>query len=194
MSRLLWLLSVVLTAVVLGTGTAIWASQTLKPTGMIRIGPWEAVRAVGDASADPYAHAYIASSGQLPPGSAEGMRFVATQSSRGSALRPACSITVSGQVEIARLWTLSVLDEDGAPPVDGRTRLTRHSQDIVYRRDGGFELTIGPRPETPNAMLVGLEDEVTLVLHVYDGAISSAPDTGAAALPAIAVGREGPGC
>ena len=192
MTRLLWLLSVALTAVVLGAATAIWTVQTLRPTGMIRIGPWEAVRAVGDAAADPYAHAFIATSGQLPPGSAEGLRFVATESSHGSALRPDCTITLSGQVEIARLWTLSVLGEEGR--AGGVPAPSLHSQDIVYRRDGGFELTIGPRPGTANALLAGGTAPVTLVLHVYDGAISSPPDTGAAALPLVAVGRDGPDC
>lgn len=200
MARLLWLLSVVLTAIVAGTATAIYATQTMKPTGMMRIGPWEAVRAVGDASADPYAHAFIAASGQLPPGSAEGMRFVALQTPDGQALRPDCTITVSGQVEVARLWTLALSQPNGQPlRLAGNSTSTTsgvalHSQDIVYDRDGGFELTIGPRPQTTNTLLVRINDPVALVLHVYDGAITSQPESGSAALPAISVGRDGRGC
>ncbi|MEM6382516.1 MAG: hypothetical protein AAF739_07580 [Pseudomonadota bacterium] len=201
MSRLLWLLSVALTAAILGTASAIYASQTIKPTGMIRIGPWEAVRAVGDSAADPYAHAYIASSGQLPPGTAEGLRFVATTSSDGRAIRPDCSVLLSGEVEIARLWTLSILAPDGLPTSDGsplavrrNTAPTVHSRDIVYRSDGGFDLTIGPSPRTPNTLLLRTQEPVSLVLHVYDGAISTAPDSGAAALPTISVGTDNPDC
>ncbi|MBV6656677.1 MAG: DUF1214 domain-containing protein [Devosiaceae bacterium] len=194
MARLLWLLSVGLTAAILGTASAIYASQTLKPTGMVRIGVWEAVSAVGDAAADPYAHAYIASSGQLPPGSAEGMRFVATQAGDGRALRPDCTITVSGEVEIARVWTLSVLTPNGAPLSAGRDMLAVHSQDIVYNRDGSFDLTIGPRPQTTNTLLSRVTSDVALVLHVYDGAIGSAPDNGDAALPTLSVGTAASGC
>ncbi len=201
MARLLWLLSMALTAVVAGTVSAIYATQTLRPTGMLQIGPWEAVRAVGDASADPYAHAFLASSGQLPPGSAEGMRFVALTSHDGRALVPTCSITVTGFVEIARLWTLSLAQPNGAAigvsdaeNPGAASRLALHSQDIVYNADGSFSLTIGPRPMTPNSLLVGSNQPISLVLHVYDGAITSVPETGEASLPIIDVASTGSGC
>lgn len=200
MARLLWLLSMALTAVVAGTVSAIYATQTLRPTGTLHIGPWEAVRAVGDAAADPYAHAYIASSGQLPPGSAEGMRFVALESHVDQALLPNCSITVSGFVEIARLWTLSLAQASGATLELGETqsgataRLALHSQDIVYNADGSFSLTIGPSPDAPNSILVRSGLPISLVLHVYDGAITSVPESGEASLPTISVGSTGPGC
>ena len=195
MARLLWFLSMALSAVVLGTATAIWATQTLKPTGMVTIGPWEAVRAVGDAAADPYAHAFIASSGQLPPGSAEGMRFVAQATHDGRALIPNCSITVSGRIDIARLWTLSLAAGNGdrldvAPPQ--RTGL--HSQDIVYRADGSFELTIGPRTHGLNTLTLRSSQPLSLILHVYDGALSGVPESGVDALPFLSVDPTMPGC
>lgn len=200
MARLLWLLSMALTAVVAGTVSAIYATQTLRPTGTLHIGPWEAVRAVGDAAADPYAHAFIASSGQLPPGSAEGMRFVALASHTGQPLTPNCLITLSGFVEIARLWTLSLAQPSGATLELGETdsgvasRLALHSQDIVYNADGSFSLTIGPRPLAPNSMLIGSDTPISLVLHVYDGAITSVPESGEDSLPIIDVASTGSGC
>jgi hypothetical protein len=200
MARLLWLLSMALTAVVSGAVSAIYTSQTLRPTGMLQIGPWEAVRAVGDAAADPYAHAFIASSGQLPPGSAEGMRFIAQTSQTGGPLVPDCSIIVSGFVEIARLWTLSLAQPGGQALELGdggdaaQSQLALHSQDIVYNADGSFALTIGPRPATPNSMLISSQLPISLVLHVYDGAITSVPETGEASLPILAVTSSGPGC
>lgn len=195
MIRLLWFLSVLLTAAVAGTASAIYATQTLKPSGMLNIGPWEAVNAVGDTSNDPYTHALIASSGQLPPGSAEGMRFIASVSHDDAVLIPDCTITLSGEVMLARLWTLSLTQANGsALPESETSRLALHSRDIVYNAQGGFDLTIGPRPATINTMLVRSESPISLVLHVYDGAIGSAPDTGLAAMPLISVGRSGPGC
>jgi hypothetical protein len=193
MARLLWFLSVVLAAVILGTASAIFVVQTLRPTGMLKLGPWEAVQAVGDASANPYTHALIASSGQLPPGSAEGMRFVAVEATDGSALRPDCSITLSGQVSLARLWTLSLVTPAGRPLELAGAR-GMHAQDIVYHQDGSFDLTIGPRPQATNTLLQGGMAPLGLVLHLYDGAITSLPEEGAQALPAITVGTEGPGC
>ena len=194
MVRLLWFLSMALTAVVAGTASAIYATQTLRPTGMVTIGAWEAVRAVGDAAADPYAHAFIASSGQLPPGSAEGMRFVTLTTDNGRALVPGCSITVAGTVEIARLWTLTITQPNGAAlGPRNANRLTLHSRDIVYNADGTFALTVGPRPETPNAVILRSTQPIALVLHVYDGSITSIPESGADALPRVRVGNA-PGC
>lgn len=162
---------------------------------MLNIGPWEAVRAVGDSSNDPYTHALIASSGQLPPGSAEGMRFIATVSHDDVPLIPDCTITLSGEVMLARLWTLSLAQLNGSdlPPSEA-SRLALHSRDIVYNSEGGFDLTIGPRPDTTNTLLLRSESPISLVLHVYDGSIGSAPDTGLAALPMISVGQSEPGC
>lgn len=195
MIRLLWFLSVLLVAAVAGTASAIYATQTLKPSGMLTIGPWEAVRAVGDSSNDPYTHALIASSGQLPPGSAEGMRFIATVSHDGAVLIPDCTITISGEVMLARLWTLSLTQANGsALATSDTTRLALHSRDIVYNAEGGFDLSIGPRPDTINTLLLRSESPISLVLHVYDGAIDSAPDTGLAALPLVSVGQSEPGC
>ena len=195
MARMLWLLSMALTAVVAGTASAIYATQTLRPTGMLDVGVWEAVRAVGDASADPYAHAFVASSGQLPPGSAEGMRFVALAAQDGLPLVPDCSILVTGRVDVARLWTLTVTQANGAPLPERQARRTAlHSRDMVYRVDGSFSLSIAPRPEAPNALLVRSDQPVALVLHVYDGAITSLPESGDEALPRLAVDTQGPGC
>lgn len=195
MIRLLWFLSVLLVASIAGTASAIYATQTLKPSGMINIGPWEAVRSVGDSSNDPYTHALIASSGQLPPGSAEGMRFIATVSHDGAALIPDCTITLSGEVMLARLWTLSLAEINGSALAASETsRLALHSRDIIYNAEGGFDLSIGPRPDTINTLLLRSEGPISLVLHIYDGAIGSAPDTGLAALPIISVGQSEPGC
>ncbi|MFK7793275.1 MAG: DUF1214 domain-containing protein [Devosiaceae bacterium] len=196
MAKLLWFLSMALTAIVLGTISAIYATQTLRPTGMLEVGPWEAVRAVGDAAADPYAHAFLASSGQLPPGSAEGMRFVALASSSGQPLVPGCTITVSGLVDVARLWTLTLAAPNGEAlsRPDAARPLALHSQDLIYTSDGGFELTIGPRPQTVNTVFVSSQQPISLVLHVYDGALTSAPENGEAALPRISVGADAPGC
>lgn len=199
MARLLWFLSMALAAVVLGSTSAIYATQTIRPTGMLKVGVWEAVRSVGDAAADPYAHALIASSGQLPPGSAEGTRFVAQTSRDGEALIPDCSITLTGQVEVARLWTLSLAQTNGMPlPLGERNdlgeRYSMHSRDLVYNADGSFALTIGPRPETPNTILLRYDQPISLVLHVYDGAVTSVPETGTAALPQVSLIRDQGSC
>lgn len=195
MTRMLWLLSMALAAVVAGTASAIYATQTLRPTGMLTIGVWEAVRAVGDASADPYAHAFLASSGQLPPGSAEGMRFVALGSQTNQLLVPNCAVELTGRVDVARLWTLTVTQANGAPLAERDARQTAvHSRDLVYQADGSFSLSIGPQPTAPNALLVRSGLPVAVVIHVYDGAITSLPDSGEAALPLVTVGTDGAGC
>lgn len=196
MIRLLWLLSMALSAVLLGTSSAIYATQTLRPTGMLTIGPWEAVRSVGAISADPYAHAYVASSGQLPPGTAEGMRFVALGASNQQPLVPACTIMVSGTVDLSRLWTLTLTQPDGTALRTGPNTppLAVHSQDFLYAADGTFELSIGPQPKSMNALLLPNQTPIGLVLHVYDGALTSNAETNEASLPSLTVGTSGDGC
>lgn len=47
---------------------------------------------------------------------------------------------------------------------------------------------------TPNSLLVGSNQPISLVLHVYDGAINSVPETGEASLPIIDVASTALGC
>ncbi len=196
MVRLLWFLSIALTAVVIGSTSAIYATQTLKPTGMLTIGPWEAVQSVGASAADPYAHAFLASSGQLPPGTAEGIRFVALNGSDGRPLIPACRVTVSGVVDLASFWTLTLTQVSGEPLASPEARQTfaLHSQDIIYHADGSFELSIGPQPSSINALLTPLSTPIALVLHVYDGALTTLPDANETALPRVEVNTSGARC
>ncbi|MEM6711483.1 MAG: DUF1214 domain-containing protein [Pseudomonadota bacterium] len=195
MPRFLWIVSVVLSAVVLGASTAIWATQTLRPTGMVKVGPWEALRAVGDTAADPYVHAFIASSGQLPLGSAEGVRFIAWQTNSGRALVANCSIQVSGTVDVGRLWTLSITRADGTAVVlSGTGQAGLHSQDVVYNADGSFDLSIGPTPDALNAVLLRSPAQLSLILSVYDGSISNLAEDSETALPQLSIDRTRPGC
>ncbi len=62
---------------------------------------------------DPYAHAIIARTAELPLGSAEGLSFIAHTDSEDAPLRPECDYTISGTVPPTRYWTLTIVIAKG---------------------------------------------------------------------------------
>ncbi|MEI9916894.1 MAG: hypothetical protein WDN29_15090 [Methylovirgula sp.] len=63
-----------------------------------RAGPWLGQPKAGTMDIDPYAHAIIARTAELPLGSAEGLSFIAHTDSEDAPLRPECDYTISGTV------------------------------------------------------------------------------------------------
>ena len=183
MRRIVWVLSILLVSVIGGAASAVYLVYDVQPTGTLEIGPWRAAVAVSPRDGDPYVHAFLAGTGQLPLAPTEGMRFVAHTDDRGEALTLACAVTVSGRVEAADAWTLSLVDPTGLPLGDEGL----HSQDLVFRADGTFDLVIGSEPTALNTMLIAGEEPFALVLHIY-GAPSRAGagrDLGAMLMPSI---------
>ncbi|MAS03252.1 MAG: DUF1214 domain-containing protein [Ahrensia sp.] len=164
-------------ALVLGIGSAVWATGHYPLFGELEINGWDANPGVGADSPDPYSQAYFARSGGLPLAAAEGVAFVRNADDDGGTLNARCIYAVEGDTPGARLWTLTVL-RGGEPlqaPTEG-TPVALHSRSILRFRSGDFDIRIAPLPQPGNWLYAGSSGPFALGLSLYDTSIGS--DTG----------------
>lgn len=179
---------------VIGTALGLWLTYAAVDrsfdVGAVQAGPWTLIPKAGSPDADPYARAKSARSGEIPLGIAEGLTFVARRNSRAAPLDPACEYTVSGNLPVARYWTLNLMSPDGQPLVGATRRSGFTSSEIVRAADGAFSIVLAPQARPGNWLMLDRAARFVLMLRVYDtaaGATISSIDP--AAVPSVTRGR-----
>lgn len=171
----------VILALVLGIGSAVWATGRYPLLGEIEINGWGANPGVGANSPDPYSQAFFARSGGMPLAAGEGLAFIRETDDDGETLNARCTYLIEGDTPGARLWTLTVL-QDGLPmrPVGDGVPVALHSSSILRFTGGDFGIRIAPLPQPRNWLFAGASGPFALALSLYDTSITS--DTGLSGL------------
>jgi hypothetical protein len=184
---LLGLLFSLATAALIGLGTTWFALTQGAAFGGVTIGAWTVRPKVGTAGIDPYSHAIVARSGELPIGSGDGLAFFAYGDDGGRPLDGRCDVLVSGITPQARYWTMTLYDLQGRLIANSVQRQGFTSQEITRRADGTFEIIIGPRARPGNWLPTGGIERYVLVLRLYDTSVGVATRTGRdAPMPVVA--------
>ncbi|MFG1298322.1 DUF1214 domain-containing protein [Xanthobacter sp. V3C-3] len=170
--RLLPLAFTLLLATVLGLGVTWFAVTHSRGLDVVRAGAWEGWPRAGTAKADPYARAAFARSGELPLELADGLLFLASTDDAGQPLDGRCETRIVGILPQARLWTLTVMDQDGhlIPNDAGRYGFT--SAEVVYRDDGAIDVRLSPRARAGNWLPTGARPRLKVALRLYDAPFS----------------------
>lgn len=184
--RLLPLAFTLLVATILGLGVTWFSVTHSRGLDVVRAGAWEGWPRAGTVKADPYARAAFARSGELPLELADGLLFLATTDDAGTPLDGRCETRIVGVLPQARLWTLTVMDQDGhfIPNDAGRYGFT--SAEMVYRDDGTIDVKLSPRARPGNWLPTGARPRLKVALRLYDAPFSfTSASADAAVLPRI---------
>ena len=173
MRFLLSLLAAMALSLALGLGSA-WYMIAAPRTGTVDVGVWRALPTIDAATADPYARARIARSGEIGMGAGEGLTFVTRTDSRGDALIATCDYRLSGRSPAARLWTLSAEDEKGRPGVTPEGRAHLDNRNLLRDGEGRFAIALSARARPGNWLPTPTTGAHTLVLRLYDTPIALA--------------------
>ena len=175
------MLGLAVTSYILGTGMRFDA---------LNAGPWTRWPQTGSMDIDPYAHAMLARSAELPLGTAEGQSFFAWTDSAGAALRACCDYVVSGPIPLTRYWTLSLYSPDGGLVDNPAKRFGFTSAEVLRAADGSFQIAIARDARPGNWLPIGNVAGFTLVLRLYDSLVAfGMSNVEAAALPHIVKGH-----
>ena len=182
-----WRVMLVLT---LGAATGLFATWSAitgsTGFGVVSAGPWEASPRTGALDADPYTRAVVARRGLMPLGLGEGIAFVARRDDSGAPLVASCDYRVAGMVPQARVWTLSAQDPEGRPLANPVGRHGMTSAEVVRDAAGGVEVAVSREARAGNWLPLGEAPHFSLVLRLYDTAVSGSGSVlEAAALPRI---------
>jgi hypothetical protein len=179
-----------LLAAAIGLG-ATWLTLTRGVAfGALTIGAWTAWPKNGSVNIDPYAHAIIARSGELPIGTGDGVAFYAHTDDAGNDFDGRCTFSISGMTPAARYWTLTLYDANGRLVTNALDRHGFTSEEIVRDIDGRFAIEIAPRARPGNWLPTGGIERYVLVLRLYDTPIGVATGTSKEG-PMPAVARKG---
>jgi hypothetical protein len=164
-----------LLALGLGLGSAYWALNNDPPFGSIRLGPWKAWPTMGSPDADPYMRAILARRGEVPLATGEGLGFTATTDSEGRKLDSACTYRVGTVIPGARLWTLTLYDQDSRLPVTALGRRGFTSAEIIRDGQDGFTIALSRELQDGNWLQLPAAGSFSIVLRLYDpqGAVGS---------------------
>jgi hypothetical protein len=176
-------------ALALGLWSAWLAVRSPAPIDAISIGPWQAWPNAGTADVDPYSRARLARTGEVPLGSGEGLMLLARTDDRGAPLVAGCDYLIAGQTPPARLWTLSVEDEDGRV-LRVRGEMSAIASDMLLRgADGSFEIALSDTPRAGNWIAVGGAPRFRVVVRLYDTTVRMVTALTTLTMPRIS--REG---
>jgi hypothetical protein len=177
-------------AAAIGLG-ATWLTLTRGVAfGSLTIGAWEAWPKSGSVDIDPYAHATIVRTGELPIGTGDGVAFYARTDDAGENFDGRCTFTIHGMTPPARYWTLTLYDPEGQLVANTIDRHGFTSEEIVRDADGQFDISVAPQARPGNWLPTGGIERFVLVWRLYDTAIGVATRTTKEG-PMPAVARKG---
>jgi hypothetical protein len=165
-------------AAVVGLGLTYLSLTRNTAFGGLSIESWTAWPKSGTTDADPYARASIARSGRLPTAMGDGVSFTLRSDDEGKHLDGRCEVVISGITPVARFWTLTLYNPDGALVANSTNRYGFTSQEIVRRSDGSFDIVVAPRATAGNWLPTGGVDRYELILRLYDTAVGVATKAG----------------
>jgi hypothetical protein len=148
-------------------------------------GEWASWPLGGSPDADPYSRAVLARTGQVPLAQGEGAAFFASQDSSGAPIKGGCEYVVAGKTPPARLWTLTLMDEQGQLPGNIAGRVDFRSDRLLRSENGQFQITFAAEARPGNWFPMPVDGKYMLVLRLYDTPASLMTDIRAGSLPSI---------
>ncbi len=164
----LLILYALLLALGLGLGSAYMVMKGEPPFGRLQLGPWQAWPKMGSPQADPYMRAIVARRGDIPLATGEGLALNAMADNEGRRLDSGCSYRIGSVMPAARLWTLTLYDQNGRLPVSDLGRSSFTSTEIVRDADDGFSIVISRDLSAGNWLQPPTSGSFSAMLRLYD--------------------------
>lgn len=168
-----------LAGIVLGLA-ATWAVLEFYVPGAVSDGPWTTNLSIGSPAGDAYTRAIVALHGLFALNPSEAIYYLAIKDSQGTRLNGACTYAVEGRDLDARWWSITAYGENEYLIPNPTNRYSVDKSSVWRRRDGGFSIVVGTRPQASNWIPV-TAGHFSLVLRLFN------PGPGIAAAPARAV-------
>lgn len=172
-------------ALSVGFGTSYYALTDGRLFAAVRVGSWAAWPDVGQPMPDPYSRAYLARTGHMQLGYAEGLEFVATTDDSGDPLDARCEYRLTGKVPGASFWTLVAVDPEGVNIAASPDLSALQSERVARWADGGLQASIGAGMGPGNWLEIEGTGPFHLVLTLYDAVVFSGANTTIETMPSI---------
>jgi hypothetical protein len=185
MRTFLYWVGVVVLAVVLGLGSAVFALRLSLKNGQVRAGSWTTSLTAGSADAGIYTRAAVARYGLLALDKKETMYYTALTDSDGATLSGSCTYVLTGQDLAARWWSITAYGPDSFLIANEPGIYSFSKTGVKHEPDGHYIVRISADRQDGNWLPVKAGEPFNLTARFYnpDPSIYAAPSE--ARLPTI---------
>lgn len=183
--RLIEFLGILLVALLLGVGSAVWVLDSFTRTKIIRDRAWTSSPLVGSVHADMYLRAFVARTALFALSKTEALYYNAFTDEDGEPLRAECDYIVEGSDVPARWWSITAYDENHFLVPNRLNRYSYHMRNLRRDEKGHYRIHLSQTPKDHNWLPSPRQGNLSLTLRAYNPAPALAENIGAAELPTI---------
>jgi hypothetical protein len=183
--RGLEVLGVILVALVIGVGSAVWVIKSFSATEAIKAGAWTTNPLIGSVQADMYLRAYVARTGLFALGKTEALYYNAFTDEDGDPLRADCDYIIEGGDLPARWWSITAYDKDHFLVPNVLNRYSYNAKNVGRNEQGRYKIQLSPTPKVQNWLPAPRQGNMSLTLRAYNPAPALAENMGSVELPRI---------
>lgn len=185
MKRGLEVLGILLVALVIGAGSAVWAIDYFPRAKMIRDGAWTSNPLVGSVQANMYLRAAIARVALFALSRTEALYYNAFTDEDGDQLRAECDYVIEGGDLPARWWSVTAYDKDHFLIPNASGRYSYNMKNVRRDEHGRYKIHISQTPKGLNWLPAPKEGTMSITLRAYNPAPALRENMGSAELPKI---------
>jgi len=178
-------LAIVLVALVIGVGSAVWVIDSFAKVQMIKDGAWTSNPSVGSVQANMYIRATIARIALFALSKTEALYYNAFTDEEGEPLRPECDYIIEGGDLPARWWSITAYDKDHFLIPNALNRYSYNMKNLRRDEQGRYKIHLSQTPKDLNWLPAAKEGTMSLTLRAYNPAPDLRENMGNAELPKI---------
>jgi len=185
MKRGLEVLGIVLVALAIGVGSALWAIGYLPRARMIREGAWTSNPLVGSVQANMYLRATVARIALFALSRTGALYYNAFTDEDGELLRAECDYVIEGGDLSARWWSITAYDEDHFLIPNALNRYSYNMKNVGRDVHGRYKIHISQTPKDLNWLPAPKGGTMSLTFRAYNPEPALRENLGSAELPKI---------
>jgi hypothetical protein len=183
--RLFEIPAIVLIALVIGVGSAVWVIDSFAKVQTIKDGAWTTHPLVGSVQANMYLRATIARIALFALSRTEALYYNAFTDEEGEPLRPECDYIIEGGDLPARWWSITAYDKDHFLIPNALNRYSYNMKNLRWDEQGRYKIYLSQTPKDLNWLPAAQQGTISITLRAYNPAQALAENMGSAELPRI---------
>ncbi len=185
MKRALRYLAIILVALVIGIGSALWVVHSPPESGMVKNGAWRTSLEVGSTHSGMYTRAVVAVTGLFALNKSETIYYIAETDDEGQPLRSVCDYRIRGKDLDTRWWSITAYGEDYFLIPNDQDRYSCNMMNLSREADGRYNIYLSSTPKKVNWLPTGNQGKFSLSLRLYQPASAFYETPQAIELPRI---------
>lgn len=177
--------AVLVIAMILGAGSAIMIIRSPSAKASIQNGAWNVNTAIGSNQAGMYPRAVVSRVGLFALNKSEAIYFSANTDDDGQPLRSGCDYRIEGNDLDARWWSITAYGADQFLIPNEKNRYAYNGKSVKRENDGSYHIHLSATPKEKNWLPAGNEEQLYVLLRLYNPENSVYENPGKIKLPRI---------